>query len=137
MDCPFKGTARHINILYLLDLICHKLCQKPKKSRKLSGCKLYSLDGEKIECVLGKREIWFLAGQVSRECCIFISDVGILGIYLFLTLGAAKFKFQLDLSCSLHRFSSKLKISVISLIFITQIKFKNKWNTYFSRDGRK
>ena len=37
----------------------------------------------------------FLAGQESRECFDFISDVGICGIYLSLALGTAKFK-QLD-----------------------------------------
>ena len=47
---------------------------------------MYSLDKEKIECALGKREIWFLAGQECRECCKFIYDVGIRGIYLSLTL---------------------------------------------------
>ena len=35
-----------------------------------------SLDEEKIECVLGHREIWYLAWQESRECCIRFSDVG-------------------------------------------------------------
>jgi hypothetical protein len=39
-----------------------------------------------------------LAGQESRECCAFISEVGIRGIYLSLTLGTAKFK-ELDESC--------------------------------------
>ena len=48
---------------------------------------MYSLDEEKIECVLGNRDILLLAGQESRECCIFISDVGIRGIYSPLTLG--------------------------------------------------
>ena len=42
----------------------------------------------------------FLARQESEDCFDFISDVGILGIYLSLALGTAKFK-QLDLSCSL------------------------------------
>ena len=36
-----------------------------------------------------------LAGQESRDCFDFISDVGIHGIYLALALGTAKFK-QLD-----------------------------------------
>ena len=36
-----------------------------------------------------------LAGQESRDCFDFISDVGIRGIYLSLALGTAKFK-QLD-----------------------------------------
>ena len=34
----------------------------------------------------------FLAGQESRDCFHFISDVGIRGIYLPLALGTAKFK---------------------------------------------
>ena len=33
-----------------------------------------------------------LAGQESRECFDFISDVGICGIYLSLALGTAKFE---------------------------------------------
>ena len=32
---------------------------------------VYSLDKEKIKCELGNRDIWFLAGQESRECCVF------------------------------------------------------------------
>ena len=56
---------------------------------------MYTLDEEKIEYALGNREIWFLAGQGSRECCIFTSDVKNRGIYLSLTLGTANFK-QLD-----------------------------------------
>ena len=55
---------------------------------------MYSLDEEKIECEFGNREIWFLAGQGSRDC-IFTSDVKNRGIYLSLTLGTANFK-QLD-----------------------------------------
>ena len=39
--------------------------------------------------------IMFLAGQESRECCVFITDVWTRGIYLSLTLGTVKFK-QLD-----------------------------------------
>ena len=39
---------------------------------------MYSLDEEKIECALGNREVWFLAGQKeSQECCILTSDVRI------------------------------------------------------------
>ena len=34
-----------------------------------------------------KQEVLFFAGQESRECCIFLSDVGIRGIYSPLTLG--------------------------------------------------
>ena len=33
--------------------------------------KMYSRDKEKIECTLGNRDIWFLAGQESRECFVF------------------------------------------------------------------
>ena len=44
-------------------------------------------DEEMIECALGDMEICVLAGQESRECCVFISDVGIRGIYLSLNLG--------------------------------------------------
>jgi len=50
----------------------------------------------KKRCAHGNKE--FLAGQESRECCAFISEVGIRGIYLSLTLGTAKFK-ELDESC--------------------------------------
>ena len=39
-----------------------------------------------------KQEDMFLAGQESRDCYDFISDVGIRGIYLSLSLGTAKFK---------------------------------------------
>ena len=52
---------------------------------------MYSHVEESIECVLGNREIWFLAGNVV----FFSDDSGIRGIYLSLTLGTAKFK-QLD-----------------------------------------
>ena len=38
---------------------------------------------------------WKQAEQESRDCFDLISDVGICGIYLSLTLGTAKFK-QLD-----------------------------------------
>ena len=59
---------------------------------------MYSLDEERVNCALRNMNFWFLALQESRECCIFISDVGFRGIYLSLTLGilgTAKFK-QLD-----------------------------------------
>ena len=46
----------------------------------------------------------FLAGQESRECYIFISDIGIRGIYLSLTLGTAKFKQLDDLSAAFKMF---------------------------------
>ena len=42
-----------------------------------------------------KQADMFLAGQESRDCLYFISDVGIRGIYLSLALGIVKFK-QLD-----------------------------------------
>ena len=41
-----------------------------------------SLDEERVKCELRNRIFWFLAWQESRECCIFISDVGFRGIYL-------------------------------------------------------
>ena len=43
---------------------------------------MFNLDEGKIECELGNKE--FLAGQESRECCVFVSDVGTRGIYLSL-----------------------------------------------------
>ena len=49
---------------------------------------------ERIEWVVGNREM-FLAGQGSKDCFDFISDIGIYGIYLSLALGTVKFK-QLD-----------------------------------------
>ena len=39
-----------------------------------------------------KQKDMILAGQESRDCLDFISDVGIRGIYLSLALGTAKFK---------------------------------------------
>ena len=51
-----------------------------------------NLDDEKIKCALGNREFWFLAGQDSRDCCVFTSDFGIRGINLSLTHISAKFK---------------------------------------------
>ena len=42
-----------------------------------------------------KQRDMFLAGQESRDWFDFIFDVGIRGVYLYLTLGTAKFK-QLD-----------------------------------------
>ena len=58
---------------------------------------MFNQDEGKIECAVGNREMdfWQVAGQESRECFDFISDVGICGIYLSLVLGTAKFK-QLD-----------------------------------------
>ena len=52
---------------------------------------------QNLNCLTGKES--FLAGQESQECCVYISDAGIRGIYLSLTLGTAKFK-QLDQSYS-------------------------------------
>ena len=49
-----------------------------------------------------KQEEMFLVGQESRDCFVFISDVGICGIYLTLALGTAKFK-QIDQLCSLPK----------------------------------
>ena len=56
--------------------------------------KMYSLDEEKGDLVFGR-------ARKPRMLC-YISDVGIRGIYLSLTLGTAKFK-QLDKSCSLKK----------------------------------
>ena len=50
---------------------------------------MFNLNEEKIEFTFGTRIFVFLAGQKSQECCLFISDVGIRGIYLSLTLGTA------------------------------------------------
>ena len=41
---------------------------------------MFNLEIEKIECALGNKEL-FLAGQENRELYVFISDVGIRGIY--------------------------------------------------------
>ena len=49
---------------------------------KISEDVIVYVDKENIESALGNRDIWFLAGQESRECFIFISDVGISGIFL-------------------------------------------------------
>ena len=56
---------------------------------------MFNPDEKIIECALGKKE-FFLAGQESLECCVFISDVGT-RVYLSLTLGtwSGQFK-QLD-----------------------------------------
>ena len=53
-----------------------------------------------------KQGILFLAGQESRECYVFISDVGLCGVYLSLTLDTAKFK-QLEKSCSFLKILEK------------------------------
>ena len=50
---------------------------------------MFNLNEEKIEFTFGTRTFVFLAGQKSQECCLFISDVGIRGIYLSLALGTA------------------------------------------------
>ena len=47
--------------------------------------KMFNIYEEK-ECALGNKEFCFLAGQESQECCVFVSDVGIRGIYWSLTL---------------------------------------------------
>ena len=52
---------------------------------------MFNLGVEKIKCALGNKES-FLAGLENRECCVFISDVGVCGIYLSLTHRNAKFK---------------------------------------------
>ena len=63
--------------------------------KMISLKKMFNQDEGQIECAVGNREMVFLAGQESRDCVDFISDVGICGIYLSLALGTAKFK-QLD-----------------------------------------
>jgi len=68
----------------------------------------------KKRCAHGNKE--FLAGQESRECCAFISEVGIRGIYLSLTLGTAKFK-ELDESC----FSKPGQAQIYSVVSIKPI----------------
>ena len=40
---------------------------------KISEDVIVYVDKEKIESALGNRDIWFLAGQESRECCVFYS----------------------------------------------------------------
>ena len=58
---------------------------------------MFDLDEEMIECApLGNKELFLW--QVKKAEDVFISDVGIRGIHLSLTLGIAKFK--LDQSCS-------------------------------------
>ena len=37
----------------------------------LASKKMYNLDEEEIECALGNKDFWFLAGQESREYCVF------------------------------------------------------------------
>ena len=53
-----------------------------------------------------KQGVGFMAGQESRDCFDFISDVVICGIYLSLALCTAKFK-QLDKSCSFYSVGGK------------------------------
>ena len=62
---------------------------------------MFNLDKEKIECALGNQEFCLWQGK-QTENVVFISDVGIHGIHLSLTLGTAKFK-QLDESCSFKK----------------------------------
>ena len=50
-------------------------------------------DEGEIESAVGNREICFLAGQESRDCFDFISDVGIRGIYSYLSLALSTAKF--------------------------------------------
>ena len=40
---------------------------------KISEDVIVYVDKENIESALGNRDIWFLAGQESRECCVFYS----------------------------------------------------------------
>ena len=57
---------------------------------------MFNLDEEMIEFALGNRALFFWQGKKAYNVvCFFISDIGIRGIYLSLTLGSAKFK-QID-----------------------------------------
>ena len=76
---------------------CHSLelqgleCQnRPIYWLKVSNYLGSSKDGD--EGIRWKQGNVFLAGQESRNCFVFFSDVGIRSIYLSLTLGTAKFK---------------------------------------------
>ena len=46
----------------------------------------------KIKCALGNRDFEFLEGKKAEKLVVFISDIGICGIYSSLTLGTAKFE---------------------------------------------
>ena len=59
---------------------------------------MFNLDEEKVSCALGYMDFFWQAKKA-----VFVSDVGICGYYLSLTLGTPEFK-QLDLSCSFHRY---------------------------------
>ena len=61
--------------------------------------------------------VLFLVRQESQECYVFISDVGIRGIYLSLTLCTAKFK-QRDYSCSLVKSFSLQTTKWTTLVFV-------------------
>ena len=52
--------------------------------------KRFNQDEEKIECALGNRDFW--QDKKAEKLVVFISDVGICGIYLSLHLGTAKFE---------------------------------------------
>ena len=57
---------------------------------------MFNLDEEMIEFALGNRALFFWQDKKAYNVvCFFISDIGIRGIYLSLTLGSAKFK-QID-----------------------------------------
>ena len=110
------------------------LCTLPKRR--------YSLDEEKLECALGNRDIWFLARQENRECCIFISDVEIRGIYLSLALGTVKFK-QLEInhvlcihSPGFRNFSGDAKISFYLRSSRSFIFFQIQYFVCFKSEGK-
>ena len=65
----------------------------PPLAVKVIAKKMFNQDEEKMR--EWKQGDAFSAGQESRDCVDFISDVVICGIYLSLALGTAKFK-QLD-----------------------------------------
>ena len=54
-------------------------------------CIIHNLDEERIESAIGNKKLCFGRANKSRKCCVFISDVGIRGIHLYLNLGTVKF----------------------------------------------
>ena len=88
------------------------------------------------------REIWFLAGQENQKCCIFITNVGIRGIYLSLTLGTVKFK-RLEINHVLfmhfpgfRHFSGDANISFYLRSSRSFIFFQNQYFVCFKSDGK-
>ena len=93
----------------------------------IAGKKILNQD-EKRMCTW--QQVLFLAGYKNRESCVYISAVGIRGIFLSLTLGTAKFK-QLYKSCSLKKNMNTL------ICFSCELKsWKKSWTSisyFFSR----